>query len=69
MKKQTIISAMLASAGYITASSAAFAADYAAEIGAATTESQANMTLVAVGLIGLAAITFGLGHLLGWFKH
>ncbi|EHK2921831.1 hypothetical protein J7Y46_001642 [Vibrio parahaemolyticus] len=54
MKK---LSVLLATA---VASGSTFAADHSASIGTAVTEGQANYTLVVVGLIGLAAIGFGL---------
>lgn len=42
-------------------SASAFAADHTAVIGTAVTEGQANYTAVVVGVIGLAAIGFGIG--------
>ncbi|MCF7479137.1 hypothetical protein L3V32_20795 [Vibrio sp. J2-4] len=54
MKK---LSVLLATA---VASGSTFAADHSEAIKAATNEGQANYTLVVVGLIGLAAIGFGL---------
>lgn len=46
--------------GALVTSASSFAADHSAAINAAVTEGQANYTLVVVGLIGLAAIGFGL---------
>ncbi|TOJ25222.1 hypothetical protein [Vibrio parahaemolyticus] len=59
MKK---LSVLLATA---VASGSTFAADHSAVIGTAVTEGQANYTLVVVGLIGLAAIGFGLRMMIG----
>ena len=59
MKK---LSVLLATA---VASGSTFAADHSEEINAAVTEGQANYTLVVVGLIGLAAIGFGLRMMIG----
>lgn len=43
--------------------------DYSAQINAAVAVAQTNMAAVALGLLALAAVTFGLGKLLGWFGH
>ncbi|HCG7650348.1 TPA: hypothetical protein NJ443_004616 [Vibrio parahaemolyticus] len=59
MKK---LSVLLAAA---VASGSTFAADHSAAINTAVTEGQANYTLVVVGLIGLAAIGFGLRMMVG----
>ncbi|HIF5622828.1 TPA: hypothetical protein ACX3C9_000889 [Vibrio parahaemolyticus] len=59
MKK---LSVLLATA---VASGSTFAADHSAAINTAVTEGQANYTLVVVGLIGLAAIGFGLRMMVG----
>ncbi|EGR1210413.1 hypothetical protein [Vibrio parahaemolyticus] len=59
MKK---LSFLLATA---VASGSTFAADHSEAIKAATSEGQANYTLVVVGLIGLAAIGFGLRMMVG----
>lgn len=59
MKK---LSALLATA---VASGSTFAADHSTAINAAVTEGQSNYTLVVVGLIGLAAIGFGLRMMIG----
>ncbi|AER41420.1 hypothetical protein VCYphi_gp05 [Vibrio phage VCY] len=46
-----------------------FAADdISAQLTAAITSGQANYTMVVVGVIGLAAIAFGLGRILGILK-
>ena len=52
----------------LTASGATFAADYTTEIGAAATESNANLTAVILAVVAMAALGFGVGRLLGWFK-
>ncbi|WP_273981878.1 hypothetical protein [Vibrio parahaemolyticus] len=49
----------------VVASGAAFAADHSTAINTAVSEGQANYTLVVVGLIGLAAIGFGLRMMIG----
>ncbi|ANB99617.1 hypothetical protein Q9X95_004495 [Vibrio parahaemolyticus] len=59
MKK---LSVLLATA---VASGSTFAADHSTAINTAVTEGQANYTLVVVGLIGLAAIGFGLRMMIG----
>ncbi|EGR2696544.1 hypothetical protein HJ082_03860 [Vibrio parahaemolyticus] len=59
MKK---LSVLLATA---VASGSTFAADHSTAINAAVTEGQSNYTLVVVGLIGLAAIGFGLRMMIG----
>ncbi|MPS40667.1 hypothetical protein D8S93_18780 [Vibrio sp. VGrn 2] len=59
MKK---LSVLLATA---VASGSTFAADHSEVIGTAVNEGQANYTLVVVGLIGLAAIGFGLRMMIG----
>ncbi|HCG5284687.1 TPA: hypothetical protein NJ316_000653 [Vibrio parahaemolyticus] len=59
MKKLTVL---LATA---VASGSTFAADHSAAINTAVSEGQANYTLVVVGLIGLAAIGFGLRMMVG----
>ncbi len=59
MKK---LSVLLATA---VASGSTFAADHSAAINTAVSEGQANYTLVVVGLIGLAAIGFGLRMMIG----
>ncbi|EHC7286881.1 hypothetical protein [Vibrio parahaemolyticus] len=59
MKK---LSVLLATA---VASGSTFAADHSAAINTAVSEGQANYTLVVVGLIGLAAIGFGLRMMVG----
>ncbi|WP_268810175.1 hypothetical protein [Vibrio parahaemolyticus] len=59
MKK---LSVLLATA---VASGSTFAANHSEAINAAVTEGQANYTLVVVGLIGLAAIGFGLRMMIG----
>ncbi|MDF5616133.1 hypothetical protein P3731_17310 [Vibrio parahaemolyticus] len=46
--------------GALVASASSFAADHSEKINAAVNEGQSNYTLVVVGLIGLAAIGFGL---------
>ncbi|MDG2628406.1 hypothetical protein P7M35_01030 [Vibrio parahaemolyticus] len=51
--------------GALVASASSFAADHSEAIKAATSEGQANYTLVVVGLIGLAAIGFGLRMMVG----
>ncbi|MFW1320554.1 hypothetical protein ACEV70_14030 [Vibrio parahaemolyticus] len=59
MKK---LSVLLATA---VASGSTFAADHSEFINSAVTEGQSNYTLVVVGLIGLAAIGFGLRMMIG----
>ena len=59
MKK---LSVLLATA---VASGSTFAADHSEAINSAVTEGQSNYTLVVVGLIGLAAIGFGLRMMMG----
>ncbi|ELA9582170.1 hypothetical protein QTG62_003827 [Vibrio parahaemolyticus] len=59
MKK---LSVLLATA---VASGSTFAADHSAAINTAVSEGQANYTLVVVGLIGIAAIGFGLRMMIG----
>ncbi|HHC6583939.1 TPA: hypothetical protein ACN36A_003693 [Vibrio parahaemolyticus] len=59
MKKPSVL---LATA---VASGSTFAADHSTAINTAVTEGQANYTLVVVGLIGLAAIGFGLRMMIG----
>ncbi len=59
MKKLTVL---LATA---VASGSTFAADHSTAINTAVSEGQANYTLVVVGLIGLAAIGFGLRMMVG----
>ncbi|MDS1925869.1 hypothetical protein [Vibrio parahaemolyticus] len=59
MKK---LSVLLATA---VASGSTFAADHSTAINTAVTEGQSNYTLVVVGLIGLAAIGFGLRMMIG----
>lgn len=51
-------------------SSSAFAADgdYTSQIAAAIASASANQTAVILGVVTLAAIGFGVGRLLGWFK-
>ncbi|MBE4125218.1 hypothetical protein HJ112_23590, partial [Vibrio parahaemolyticus] len=49
----------------LVASASSFAADHSAAINTAVSEGQANYTLVVVGLIGLAAIGFGLRMMVG----
>ncbi|MFN1651144.1 hypothetical protein [Vibrio rotiferianus] len=49
----------------VVASGAAFAADHSAAINTAVTDGQSNYTLVVVGLIGMAAIGFGLKMMTG----
>ncbi|HBC3564220.1 TPA: hypothetical protein KD091_000237 [Vibrio parahaemolyticus] len=56
------LSVLLATA---VASGSTFAADHSTAINTAVTEGQANYTLVVVGLIGLAAIGFGLRMMIG----
>ncbi|EGQ8243824.1 hypothetical protein ACT0LZ_004014 [Vibrio parahaemolyticus] len=51
--------------GALVTSASSFAADHSAAINAAVTEGQSNYTLVVVGLIGLAAIGFGLRMMIG----
>ncbi|HHF3089417.1 TPA: hypothetical protein ACPJ1J_003149 [Vibrio alginolyticus] len=51
--------------GALVASASSFAADHSEEINAAVNEGQANYALVVVGLIGLAAIGFGLRMMIG----
>ncbi|EIE1197699.1 hypothetical protein LCX57_003548 [Vibrio parahaemolyticus] len=51
--------------GALVASASSLAADHSAAINTAVTEGQANYTLVVVGLIGLAAIGFGLRMMVG----
>lgn len=52
-------------AGSVVASGAAFAdSGIGTAITGAVTEGQANYTLVVVGLIGLAALGFGLHHIM-----
>ncbi|HCH6425965.1 TPA: hypothetical protein NK371_003087 [Vibrio parahaemolyticus] len=51
--------------GALVASASSFAADHSAAINTAVSEGQANYTLVVVGLIGLAAIGFGLRMMVG----
>ena len=52
----------------VVASAGVFAADYTTQIGAASTEANANLTAVILGVVALAALGFGVGRLLGWFK-
>jgi hypothetical protein len=52
----------------VVMSGSAMAADYTAQIATATTEGTANTTAVIAGVIGLAILGFGVGHMLGWFK-
>ncbi|MCU8094255.1 hypothetical protein L5M18_22375 [Shewanella sp. SM20] len=52
------------------ASTSAFAAggDYTSQIAAAIDAASSNQTAVILGVVTLAAIGFGVGRLLGWFK-
>lgn len=59
---------MGAGSSLVAVSATSFAADYTAEIGAAATEANANLTAVILGVVALAALGFGVGRLLGWFK-
>lgn len=54
--------------GLAAGSASAFATDHSAVINAAVTEGQANYTLVIVGVIGLAAIGFGIGMIVRAMK-
>ncbi|WP_423841132.1 hypothetical protein ONE56_16735 [Vibrio mytili] len=56
---------LLAGTTAALASGATFAADHSEAINTAVNEGQANYTLVVVGLIGLAAIGFGLRMMIG----
>ncbi|MCQ9100867.1 hypothetical protein [Vibrio alginolyticus] len=56
------LSVLLATA---VASGSTFAADHSEAINSAVSEGQSNYTLVVVGLIGLAAIGFGLRMMIG----
>lgn len=51
-----------------TASVSAFAVDHSAILGTSITEGQANYTTVIVGVIGLAAIGFGIGMIVRAMK-
>ncbi|HHF2946119.1 TPA: hypothetical protein ACPJ0G_000500 [Vibrio alginolyticus] len=59
MKKLSVLLAT------VVASGSTFAANHSEAINAAVTEGQSNYTLVVVGLIGLAAIGFGLRMMIG----
>ncbi|WP_434951825.1 hypothetical protein ACRWQL_01120 [Shewanella sp. HL-SH4] len=65
---QKLMLKMAAVGTTIAASSTAFAADYTAAVGSAVTEASGNQTAVILGVVTLAAIGFGVGRLLGWFK-
>ncbi|WP_045414135.1 hypothetical protein [Vibrio owensii] len=54
----------------VVASGSAFATDngISTAINGAVTSGQSNYTLVVVGLIGLAALGFGLRHIMGSMK-
>ena len=66
--KQTIYASMLAAAGYITASTSAFANDYTAQIEAVKTTAETNQGAVAGAVIAIAAVSFGLGLLVRWLR-
>ncbi|MFH6953757.1 hypothetical protein ACHSBP_11780 [Pseudoalteromonas sp. XMcav1-K] len=55
--------AALATTG-VLASASAFATDHTATINTAVTEGQANYTAVILGILGIAAIGFGVGMIL-----
>ncbi|EIK0770586.1 MULTISPECIES: hypothetical protein [Vibrio] len=59
MKKLSVLLAT------VVASGSTFAASHSEAINAAVTEGQSNYTLVVTGLIGLAAIGFGLRMMIG----
>lgn len=52
----------------VAASASAFAVDHSTAIGDAVSGGQANYTLVVTGLIGLAAIGFGIRAVMGAMK-
>jgi len=65
MKKLALVSALAAS---MFTSATVFAADYTAEIGAASTEGAANVSAATIAVIGLAVIGFGVGAVVAWMR-
>ncbi|MFY8351492.1 hypothetical protein AAEU29_13210 [Pseudoalteromonas sp. SSM20] len=53
----------------VLASASAFATDHTAAIGTAVTEGTANYTAVVLGLLGLAAVGFGVGFVISKLKN
>lgn len=49
-------------------SSAAFAADYTAQIATAQTEGQGNVSAVVLAVLGIATLSFGATALLRWLN-
>jgi hypothetical protein len=66
MNKKNQLVAVVALAA--TSSGAVTAADYTTEIASAVTDGSGNVTAVIAGVIGIAILGFGVGHVLGWFK-
>lgn len=52
----------------VAANASVFAADYTADLTAAQTDATTNITAVILGVVGLAALGYGVGRMLGWFK-
>ena len=65
---KNVVTKVVATGAGFMASASAFAVDHSAAINTAVTEGQANYTLVVVGVIGLAAIGFGVGMILRSMK-
>ncbi|MFV0594409.1 hypothetical protein [Shewanella sp.] len=66
--KKTIYASMLAAAGYVTASTSAFANDYTAQIEAVKATAETNQGAIAGAVIAVAAVSFGLGLLVRWLR-
>lgn len=66
MKKSTKLAIVLATSA--TAVSSVASADTAADISAAFTSGQANVALVATGIIAMAAIMTGVGMVVRWIS-
>lgn len=66
--KKTIYGSMLAAAGYVASSTAAFANDYTAQIEAVKATAETNQGAIAGAVIAVAAVSFGLGLLVRWLR-
>lgn len=63
-RKTKIVATLLAVLG----TPLAFAADHSAAVTAAQGDATTNVTAVALAVIGVAAIMFGVGIVAGWLK-